>query len=302
MFLATHARRVTALALTAALAAGLTGLTQADAAPVVPLAKSKPVKVGALSDEFTGSTLNPRWHVMNGPGEAGKSIANYVPGAVKIGGGTVSLTTARRCGSITGPVKKQCAKPVYTSGRIDSDFVALPKGNFRVAFRAKLPSQPAQGTRWALWMKNDQGYCASGATALQGEVDVLEYYGRKAYRNQSYGVSHLSCNGAEAYQDSNRVAFSQAGWHTWSVERRGKTLTYRVGSTVVGKTTCGEDKTADVSGALCKQIFEQTLWKFTIQGEVFAGLGKDPRQKKPAKKADFGPQTMQVEWMRVYKL
>lgn len=298
--------RLAAVALAGALTTGLLA-APTQAAPSAPQAKAA-IKDKNLSEEFTGATLAPRWAVFVGPGEAGKSIANYTADSVKQSGGKLSITTARRCDSVTGPIRNKCANPVYTSGRIDSTWAALPKGNFRIAFRAKLPDKPLQGTRWALWLKNDQPYCANGSNVNQGEVDVLEYYGKKAFRNQSYGVSHLSCtgngSGADAYQDSNRVTFSQRGWHVWSVERRGGTLTYRVDAKVVGRTVCGEGETAAVSKNRCKKILQETNWRFIIQGEVFSGdrAANDAKQAAPRAGKAFPKQTMKVDWMRIYRL
>lgn len=298
--------RLAAVAMAGALATGLLA-APTQAAPTMPQLKGA-IKVKPLSDEFKGSALSTRWAVFTGPGEAGKSIANYTLDSVKLGGGKLSLTTARRCGSVTGPIRNKCKNPVYTSGRINSSLGTLPKGDFRIAFRAKLPDKPLQGTRWALWLKNDQGYCANGSNAKQGELDVLEYYGRQANRNQSFGVSHLSCTnkgaGNQAYQDSNQVTFSRTGWHTWSVERRGGTLTYRVDSKVVGRTVCGKGTTMNVSKNSCKQIFEQTNWSFIIQGEVFSGerAANDAKQAAPRPGKAFPQQTMQVDWLRVFKL
>lgn len=255
------------------------------------------------------------WAPVTGIVRPDKSQANYGVRNVSVSDGKLRIVTQRHCvKSNSSPLTSKNArtgkcpkgkKTRYSSGRVS---IAMPQyTNFKVSFRAKLPSNAVTGTRTALWMRNASPYCPdvpkdSRPTNL-GELDALEWYGRT--KTTSHSVTHMACKSptkTATLQNGNTRSVSYQKWHTWSVERRGKTIRYRMdGKQIAESHVCGKGSFGKVSSSKCTAILNQP-WTLIMNGEVFAkGFGKN-NYASPSSKKKFPKQVLYVNWVKVHAL
>lgn len=262
----------------------------------------------------------------------GKSQARNLAKNVDLANGKLVITTRRLCAKVaptsetdfswladSKPSVKACSGarkvPVYTSGRLQMEAAAYQASGaaVRMDFRATLPSDPATGTRQALWANNAQPYCSyDGKTVTVtnlGEVDAVEWYGNKP--GASYSTTHMSCatNGAHPGRTLRREhqdPVKAGSTHTWTVIKRGNTATYLLDGKAVEEKeakaidSCRKAPFTVPDTASCATIM-RSPWMTILQGEVFAGKYKAAnRQSGPNDKAAFPVQKLKVDWVRVY--
>lgn len=259
-----------------------------------------------------------------------KSQARYLKSNVDQSGGNLVITTRRVCATKapsghldfswlknSQPSVDRCAgkrnHPVYTSGRLQMQNQAFqPSGaNVRIDFKATLPTQPATGTRQALWANNATSYCSSTDKVVTnlGEVDALEWYGNAP--SGSFSTTHMSCRGTgddpwQTIRREHRDPVQAGTTHIWSVRKTGNSVSYYLdGKRVEEKSskrpdTCGTAPFDVPAPADCNVIMNSP-WMTILQGEVFKGdFHADKRQSGPNNKADFAKQQLKVDWVRVY--
>jgi hypothetical protein len=259
-----------------------------------------------------------------------KSQARYLKRNVDQSGGNLVITTRRVCATKapsghldfswlknSQPSVDRCAgkrdHPVYTSGRLQMQNPAFqPTGaNVRIDFKATLPTQPATGTRQALWANNATSYCnpTDKVVTNLGEVDALEWYGNAP--SGSFSTTHMSCRGTgddpwQTIRREHRDPVQAGTTHIWSVRKTGNSVSYYLdGQRVEEKSSRRPDSCGtapfDVPAPADCNVIMNSPWMTILQGEVFKGkFDAGKRQSGPNDVADFAKQQLKVDWVRVY--
>jgi len=266
----------------------------------------------SLSSDPTISLSGNPWLVKTGNGPMNdKSAAWVLPSNVTTVNGDVVISTMRHCGAIGTPNAPAHPKPCdrwkdtwYSTGRIELDKTVLAH-NFTYTVNAKLEGggKASPGTRQAIWMRNQQGYCGHPNTpkkTLLGEFDLAEFYGTKS---RPETVTHLTCKEKKTLSDSKSApAFNTKEFKKFSVSVQQRKVSYRIGDQAPHATsTCGKKAFSPeaIKGngyAGWKEACNTALsgpWLLVINGDVFKpNKGLAEKFQGPAWKENFPTQKM----------
>ena len=263
---------------------------QGGLAKVVSPAQRTDVWDTNFLDEFSGSALDAsRWALRGTDYDyaSKRKCSKADPRAVSVGSGTLGLRVMLdpdkagvRCHTTADGAAgqfKELNLPYYLAGHVYSPAPTSPRGVF--AARIKFPkSQGQHGSFWLQAVPND--------TTKGAEIDVVEYFG--AGRNDG-GLAHFVYPEATGekiggiFSSTTKQLSSRDDWwksfHVFSVEWTPTKYVFRVDGRVSFQTTKGR------SSEPVNLILSQ--------------LGSD--WELPKFDADAKPNSMRVDWVRVWK-
>jgi beta-glucanase (GH16 family) len=245
------------------------------------------------SDEFDGTRLNPaKWTIENestfGDGNGEVACLMNRPQNVSVRDGVLSLRARRE------PTPLPCGEdPRFPGGRQYSsamistrDRAAWHTGIFVV--RAKLPTGAGSQGLWpAFWMRPQSA--ADGT----GEIDGFEAVGSPAGGGTETGLVHQTVwsAGAGSPKRSHTVRVPGGGpsaaFHTYAVRWTEDSITWSVD----GRVTFTCDRTT------APWLADALRGKFFLRLNLAVG-GSWPG---PPNAATVLPQSMQIDWVRVYQ-
>jgi beta-glucanase (GH16 family) len=234
-----------------------------------------------LTDNFAGTALADPW---------GQRLQGYVgnrqcsradPSATAVTGGVLRLSV------IDDPARGDCTDPQgrVNAYRLNGHVGTQGRFAFRYGFAAaRVRFQPLRGQHGAFWMQPDSPAVVGGDPSVSGaEIDTIEWFGT--------GSGGLSSN---AYYYRNGVLTKVGGWvpdqtrfgsgwadqfHVFSVEWTPTEYVFRIDGQVSFRTTEG-----------VSQVPEYLILSLLSSDYELSLLGGTQNL----------PQTMQVDWVRVW--
>ena len=268
------------------------------------------------SDEFDTTRVDTnKWSVVHQTGSTeSHHQGRYLARNTSVSNGNLHILTERHCttnGELPSDSNRSSApcptgtKTVYSSGQVKTDYNWT---SGKIEIRAKMPKTTQSGLWSGYWLRQQGKWC----TNQYGEIDILEWYSDPRSTNASTATTHISCANEKlkSRQHVEHVNGSLAdSWHTWGVEWDTTGVTYYLDGNVVKSIAShrpnDNDQNKDtyqdydgVSQAMFEQIVGQP-WQLRINTQVYPA--DDQWHEAPDNAATFTPQTMLVDYVRVYK-
>lgn len=257
-----------------------------------------------FSDEFEGDSLDrSKWDVQSGVqddyfGAKGPTYWGnneqqyYTENAVSLGGGTLTITAARE----DMPEGRK-----YSSARI----VTRDRFSFTYGYaEARMKTPAIEGmwpAFWALPQPTDQTSTRNryGSWPYSGEIDIMEARGRQknvAGSTLHFGGRAGSWNSTYLFRDTV-LSSSTEEWHTYGVDWREDYLAWYYDREEVFRV----DRESYWTGAVSKEENPNAPFDvpFYLLLNLAVGGNFDGGREPPA---DFVSATMQVDYVRVYRL
>ncbi len=242
------------------------------------------------SDEFdlaNGSAVDgTKWaHEVGGSGWGNNEREYYTDGTTNsvIRDGTLVITATRDGASQYSCWYGTCE---YTSARLNT------KGKFtqthgRLAARIKIPS--GQGLWPAFWMLGDNIDTSEGQWPACGEIDIMENIGSEAsiVHATIHGTGYSGSSGISAsYTLSNGARF-QGDFHVFATEWETNNIRFYVDDTLYATRTPSDLPSGGV-------------WAFEHPFYLLLNVAVGGDWPKSPDSTTVFPQTMTVDWVRVY--
>ncbi|MCU0428633.1 MAG: family 16 glycosylhydrolase [Cytophagaceae bacterium] len=230
------------------------------------------------SDEFNGTELNlQHWNyeIGNGEGGWGTGQIDYCtdrPENVRVHKGFLKL----------GINKEDISGFHYTAGRINTRNKITAKYG-RIEARIKIPA--GRGIGAAFWMlPQDEKF---GWWPRSGEIDILEINGHEIHRN--YGTVHYMLSGQRKYTGHDIIVPNDLSkeFHVYAIEWDEKIIKWFL------------DDSLYHTFPIAEPIDERTPFNERFYFILSTGVGSDFSGKIIEDK--LLPQTMEVDYLRVYK-
>jgi len=234
-----------------------------------------------LSDEFSGTALSAPWdHRYQGYDVPSRRCSKTDPSATAVGGGVLALSV------IDDGAREDLCTFTNRQGLEESTFYRLnghvgTQGRFSYKYgvaAARIKFQDARGQHGAFWMQ-------PAGTGYGAEIDVIEWFGTGSQGlgsgiwDYSSGTQTRAAGGILA----NQAAYGSdwAGtYHVFSVEWTPTEYVFRIDGKETLRTTAGVSQTEE----------------YLILSLLVANYEAN---KLPS--ADALPQTMNVDWVRVWQ-
>lgn len=269
------------------------------------------------NDEFNGTTVDTnKWSVVHQTKSTeSHHQGRYLTRNTSVGGGNLQIVTERHCiinGELPSTANRSeapCpsgATTAYSSGQVKS---AYNWASGKMEIRAKMPNTTQSGLWSGFWLRQEGKWC----TSQYGEIDILEWYSDPKSTNASTATTHISCanNDLTSRQHVQHVTGSLAdSWHTWGVEWDKSGVTYYLDGKVVKSISSHRPNDSDQNkdtyddfDGVSKEFFEQVVgmpWQLRVNTQVYPS--DDQWHEAPDNAATFKPQTMLVDYVRVYSV
>lgn len=242
-----------------------------------------------FADDFTGSSLDPSKWVATRTADygfgSGQECVVDDPDNVAVRNGTLRLSVRREAREFTCSSPQGDFRTRYTGGSV-STWRRFAQTHGLFAVRAKFPSAATPGLHSALWMYHLEN--TYGAGRASGEIDIAEYFTR--YPDLPIPFVHY----ADESSDPQRTAYdcrvpNADQWHTYEVEWRTTTLTFRYDG-----RTCLVNRWSPTDTPLSDTApFDRPFYLLLTQvlGHGTNAFSSETRL----------PGTMQVDWVRAWR-
>ncbi len=246
-----------------------------------PSARTDRWGVPLLTDEFAGNVLASPWDQRLQGYSGNRQCSRADPSATVVSGGVVRLSV------LDDPARGDCtdAQGRVNAYRLNGHIGTQGRFSFRYGFAAaRIRFQPLRGQHGAFWMQPDAPAIPGGDPSVSGaEIDAVEWFGT--------GSGGLASN---AYYYRDGVLTKTGGWvpdqarfgsgwadqfHVFSVEWTPTEYVFRIDGQVTFRTSEG-----------VSQIPEYLILSLLSSDFELALLGGTQNL----------PQTMEVDWVRVW--
>ncbi|WP_178946178.1 family 16 glycosylhydrolase [Kocuria sp. TGY1127_2] len=228
-------------------------------------------------DEFNDPSALPssQWSVYTtraaNLGNNGNTV--YTPENVSVKDGNLEIRTERHCLAGSQEPSAQTVSPggavcpsgtrtVYTSGRINTDFIY--NAPFEMDVRARMSDDVVDGLHFAAWIRNNQPYCTQAGIEKSAisELDTMEVFSQHSYTTNT---SHISCTkqddgGSGTKRDAHKLDTQIAGaWHNFKMTWDGYAIRYYLDGQLVPSSWGQTPETTSSTVGMSDEEFRATL-------------------------------------------